>query len=531
MCQHGSSGCSTVVWVVISVISAPLGVTCLPDESGALQSRRHLRARTVSTRSALAGGDGPLSQKTRDNPNIKAQPLLEPWWLGNVGVPPRPSDELLPQVTRSCIPEQFDSLSSAAAAALVAMIFVTMVCAFLAILGGARPASGGGGGAGGGAQRRSSGRGKIDCLDSLRVLLVSYVILFHQCDAFGVIGRLIFVGHWPMQFFTVLMGFVTFRNYARCVSIDLPMAAAYVARRLGRLCPAYFLALVWCMGLAASGVITARPYLAYPAQALFLQSFLPLKVCGPVEVDITWAGANYLQYGGNYVGWFTTVAVICAACFPILFNVRPRGGTKYVAMVLAAVLLLRSLPLISFQRVLPVFGHGLDFHVFMPFRLLEYIAGMLFAQLEEEAADTQRAWCGWGIVSDLCVWGIVTIVILIVTVFGQDGPSHGDFMLTGIFGLHALSCSFSRNLRQQGVIDIMLSSSRLSSFAQFSYGAFILQVPVRYSLALVPSLSPFIFPVAHLICCWIVGAVATVVLEGPCSRLVDGLIKPSPKPS
>lgn len=425
---------------------------------------------------------------------------------------PRPANGTrlqLPLATTFCIPEPFDSLWTAGAASCAAVALVILLGAGLLCCAdgdGLRPR-------GGGAGRNNKS------LDALRVILVSYVILYHDRDKFGDLGVALLVGHWPMQFFTVLMGYVNFRVNARYDVISPGQAAAALVRRLGRLCPAYYAGLAWIFGLATVGHAATRPFSAYPLQALFLQSALPLKSCFPL--DESWVGASYIHYGANLVGWFTSAAVICALCFPVLFNARPRGGASSVAAALAAVLALRSLSLLVLQRSLPPFGEGPDLYVFVPFRVLEFAAGMLFAQLGEEASPACRDWWAWGAVSDLTLLCAVVVVFLWVKVTGGVDIECGDFMLTGIFGLHALSSGLSQHKNLMGSIDTVLSHSQLSALAQYSYGAFILQTPMRCTLNLTPLGHTSLMPVLQLLCSWVVGAVATEILEGPCSRLVD----------
>lgn len=413
---------------------------------------------------------------------------------------------VLPALVNWRLPELFGSLRAAGAAMASAMVVVTLFCYCLI-----RIADG---------PRRKAGRGQVISLDAMRVLFVTYIIVVHQKSLCGPLLQEILVGHWPMQFFTVLMGFVNFRAHSGYEQLSMAEASASLAQRLGRLCPIYFAALGWLFVLATLGRAADRPFLAWPLQALFAQSLLPLEVGGPGQPAPSWPGANYIQYGGNYVGWFAALAIFCSAMFPVLYNRRPRGGLHMVVLALGFVLALRSLPLL-FAGDLPVLGQGPDLHVFALLRLLEYYAGILFAQLSDELPETAREWCGWSVVSDMSLVIVLVSVACWTHAIGVDGPPGGDYLLTGLFGLHAMASALSQKTKQQGSIDKLLAFSGLAHFAPYSYGAFVLQVPIRYSLPATLFWShPQIMVAVHVVSTWAVGFVATLLLERPCARIV-----------
>ncbi|CAE8599134.1 unnamed protein product [Polarella glacialis] len=318
-----------------------------------------------------------------------------------------------------------------------------------------------------------------------------------------------------MHFFFLTMGFVSYwGNWQDRISLGA--ACSDLARRLGRLCPGYHLALLWLYALGAN----RQDPLAYPLQALFLQTLLPIKACG----------LAYIWDGANGEGWFVSAAVVCAVYFPMLYNARPRRGWQATTMVLLAVLTLcASTRWLRSHSGLYV--EGLDVYVWAPPRVLEFSAGMLFAQLADELPEHLKSWPGWRYISDLCL-GLAFVVVAATD--NWFSLLAEDWFLTPLFGLHALSCSLTEcslerpeksGSLQRGYLDTLLSSHLLVDAAQYSFGAYILQRPVRCSLTyLLRCLSPETLPAAswimNLAGCWIAGMALTKFVENPLARVI-----------
>lgn len=223
------------------------------------------------------------------------------------------------------------------------------------------------------------------------------------------------------------MGFVNFWVNKQD-RISLGAACTDLARRLDRLCPGYYLALLW---LYAFGAYQYDP-LAYQLQALFLQTLLPIRVCGLVYDSYAWHGANS-------DGWFVSAAVVCAVCFPMLYNARPRRGWQATAMVLLAVLTFCASTRWMRSHI-DLYMEGLNIYVWAPPRVLEFFAGMFFAQLADELPEHLKSWPGWPCISDLCL-GMAFVVV--ATSDSAMPTLAEDWFLTPLFGLHALSCSLT----------------------------------------------------------------------------------------
>merc|ERR1719420_424056 len=106
-------------------------------------------------------------------------------------------------MTRDCIADPFSSFLTAGVAMLLGMACVTASC------WAAAAASAGGGGVRAAQPHR---RPKVDCLDGMRTVVATYVILYHQQTWLPrVLASCVHQGQWSMQLFFVLSGFVLHR--------------------------------------------------------------------------------------------------------------------------------------------------------------------------------------------------------------------------------------------------------------------------------------------------------------------------------
>ncbi|CAE8585236.1 unnamed protein product [Polarella glacialis] len=259
-------------------------------------------------------------------------------------------------------------------------------------------------------------------------------------------------------------------------------------------------------------------------EALFLQTLLPIKRCG---VHPHW------WYGANYAGWFASAAVVCAVCFPMLYNARPRRGWQATAMVLLAVLTFCASTRWMRSHI-DLYVEGLNIYVWAPPRVLQFFAGMFFAQLAKELPEHLKSWPGWPGISDLCLG----MAFVVVDTSDSAMPTLAeDWFLTPIFGLHALSCSLTESSLarpdksgdlKRGYLDTLLSSHLLVDAAQYSFGEYILQSPVRLSITyLLQCLSmslPAAFWIMQLASCWIAGMALTKFVENLVARVISSLL-------
>jgi len=349
----------------------------------------------------------------------------------------------------------------------------------------------------------------LKSLDGLRTFLVSWIILYHMDGLPSSVGS-----HWPVHYFFVLSGFIMFYVVeGKRAHFDFRAGRAFVVRRLARLCPVYFLALLWMAAIMYHHGENLRPFSAWPAQSIFLQSLFPLEICG-----MGWD--HRLDYGGNTVGWFTSASVLLSFCFPLLYNARPQSGFHGTFYVLFAVVLVRSfIPLIT--------NNFIFMHPWVVMRLPEYVAGMLAAQLCGVMPKHVSEWKGWGLVFDGSLFFGAAVVAALVHShdprLAVSRTCHGDYFLTSIFCVTCIAARFAAEPSEekiQGLLYKLFSSRPMTSMAEFSFSAYIVQTAVSKT---VPN-----FLGGHagdvmskIIAIWILGVVVTHVLERPILRIVE----------
>ncbi|CAE8601613.1 unnamed protein product [Polarella glacialis] len=217
----------------------------------------------------------------------------------------------------------------------------------------------------------------------------------------------------------------------------------------------------------------------------------------------------------------------------MLYNARPRRGWQATAMVLLAVLTFCASTRWMRSHI-DLYVEGLNIYVWAPPRVLQFFAGMFFAQLAKELPEHLKSWPGWPYISDLCLG----MAFVVVDTSDSAMPTLAeDWFLTPLFGLHALSCSLTESSLarpdksgdlKRGYLDTLLSSHLLVDAAQYSFGAYILQSPVRLSITyLLQCLSmslPAAFWIMQLASCWIAGMALTKFVENLVARVISSLL-------
>lgn len=447
-----------------------------------------------------------------------------------------PPASQLPAVLDNCLPNPVGSLGAGVALAVLLMIAISALVWMLAALSeaasnrlplhDARPTA---------TSPLVGGRKlRLDVLDGLRTVLVMYIIIYHVRWALPpILAPWFLTGHWAVQFFFVLSGFVTTCCYEassgeRPISMDV--ARKMAVRRITRLCPPYFVAL---LGVAA--VVAMRgggqPFLAWPLQAMLLQSLMPVKVCGPMDVG-HWS-QNFLPYSANGEGWFVSAILITSLCFPLIYNARPRGGFRATLAELILIIAGRSVPTFLTMAGLCT----MDTYTFAPVRLLEFSAGVLAAQLCREM-PTWVAECGcWHWIFDaslLCAVPPVWFLGLWQS-WAVCENIHGDYFLTATF---CLTCMAARGLAEQdskaaedesagfSPLSSLLSSWPLVALALYSYQAYIFQEVFIALLSLNKALILHFWWLPVLLT-WAAAVVSVHFLEEPLKRVVEARLAAS----
>merc|ERR1719162_1453159 len=154
--------------------------------------------------------------------------------------------------------------------------------------------------------QRPRSQPKMQALDGMRTVFTTYIIIYHWVTA----GRrplimpesvtiLTQAAHLIVTMFFVLSGFVGYvAESGKQEYFTSKATQNFIVRRLIRLCPAYFGALIWLACLASYGQWNEQPFIAWPVQALFGQTLLPFTFCGTGEFSDS---SFFLPFGANYV--------------------------------------------------------------------------------------------------------------------------------------------------------------------------------------------------------------------------------------
>lgn len=293
----------------------------------------------------------------------------------------------------------------------------------------------------------------------------------------------------------------------------------------------------------------SHPFSAWPANALFLQAFFPIRVCGAPE---------FMHLSNNIVGWFAACMVWISVCHPFLYNSRPRAGFAATLAALVAVVICRALVEVLLQA--SVIGAGpsviradqaivLHSYGFLPVRLLEYAAGMLSSQAVSELPQEMRARLRWDWVFDGVLVACLAGAYGAVHLLGASRDLSGEYYLTpcwcllcAIARLAAEAPSGSQNeVRSiEAPFYMVLRSAPLRALAPYTYGVYITHVVFQRCfwhllLALpwsMPSWSTHSsFPLwkwSFMGASWVVGALATDLIERPLQRVAQQLVRKSP---
>merc|ERR1719230_204198 len=117
------------------------------------------------------------------------------------------------------------------------------------------------------------------------------------------------MGFSGMQFFFIVSGFVLcYVSQGKRDHYDLGAGAAFLLHRVVRLGPPFYVALCWLSLI--SGGEEQLPFVAWPIDAAFAQSLVPIKLCDGPHLPLAALG----------IAWFTSAILVLSACFPFLFN-------------------------------------------------------------------------------------------------------------------------------------------------------------------------------------------------------------------
>jgi len=329
----------------------------------------------------------------------------------------------------------------------------------------------------------------VPMLDGYRTVFIFFIIANNALQDLGHYKCLLVCNAiWLLPFFFILSGFVSSLQSSRVRSFTAASSAENIALRLVRLVPLYWVALWILVILAAAGLVEQTPYMAWPLQMALVQSWVPMKVCGPSKYP--WS--NYVHFAANTPGWFVSSLMFCSLLFPLLYNLRNYMGWKGTLSTLFAVCALHTLPS-YFQAWLPVHGVGLDLFAFPGLRLLEFEAGILVFHLSTVLPANVQGWKFWGLAADAAMVTTLVLVYLFpvaptsLGIRGEFGrAAHGNYFLTPWFCLALIGYTFATQGKgsegggaiRSGFLGMAASWWPLTFVAEYTYGAYTMQVPL-----------------------------------------------------
>jgi peptidoglycan/LPS O-acetylase OafA/YrhL len=277
------------------------------------------------------------------------------------------------------------------------------------------------------------------------------------------------LAHESMTFFMVLAGFVRFQQAARKVAeFDYASHKHFAARLLARFAPGYWLALV----LVCSLQHMPEPLLAWPADAMFVKSFMTFRI-DPEYGRKAAFQYNFFHFAGHTVAWFTSAVVCCSLIFPIMYNLCPKNSVLWPVLVAVFVLSLRySL----FPRANP--GHlashplGHEDNCFV--RLLEFVLGVLSGQicleLSNRSCRLNEHRC-WGMLFDILAIGMTWLAA-----YAEHHRSDLCKMCwVALMPLIMVVAHFVALGQHQSLATRVLGCYPLRSLVEYSFGAYIYQ--------------------------------------------------------
>eukprot|EP00747_Dinoflagellata_sp_TGD_P126837 gnl/TRDRNA2_/TRDRNA2_174319_c0_seq10.p1 gnl/TRDRNA2_/TRDRNA2_174319_c0~~gnl/TRDRNA2_/TRDRNA2_174319_c0_seq10.p1 ORF type:complete len:603 (-),score=73.22 gnl/TRDRNA2_/TRDRNA2_174319_c0_seq10:102-1910(-) len=314
----------------------------------------------------------------------------------------------------------------------------------------------------------------VHALDGLRTIFIANIILSHQNfyhmipDAFQIFHHF---AAPSLHFFNMLSGFVLLHSSADVHErFNLKASAAFIARRIVRICPGYFAALALYAGIAYALPEKRYPLVAWPLQALFMQTIVAANVCDRTIED------SYIPFGGNGVGWFASVVLLSSCFFPLLYNVKPRLGIVANTVLLTA--------MAGLSGLLHLRSYGIPFLHFWPVWLPGFAAGMLAAQVSRQLSPQALAWCGWGWTFDICILSMISIPYLKHYYHGGMWIFAEIFvwLLMMITARSAVEGAEHGGSPHSGLLRHLVSAWPLGPLGKYSFGAYIYQWPAGFCI-------------------------------------------------
>jgi len=386
-------------------------------------------------------------------------------------------------------------------------------------------------------------RVRVHFLDGLKVLMIAYVIIFHNCsggDDPAAWTQSTLAAHASMQVFFVLSGFMAGMTMNGVASFQLRSGTIYILSRLLRLVPAYYASMLAVFGLNCRSEIFAvpvdesKPWVAWPLASVFGNTLVQWP-CGQIG-NSDW---NYIPFVACAPGWFVSDLVIATLFLPIAHNLTCGCGPIALGSLLILVILIRSAAAIAEmlgnplpEDLVDTFGN----YVSPIPRTLEVLAGFLSMQVSRSMQSVKLN--GWPWVFD---GACVAAVALAMAVSQMESILHvsffGDYLITSVVGVMCIAAygaasvdgGKSKGMEGSGIAYRILewfSTTRITAWlSNYSYQALMFsQIIAKFlyrALDLFGAQMPeSLWIVSVLAASWGIGAIFAQRLEEPLQRTI-----------
>jgi peptidoglycan/LPS O-acetylase OafA/YrhL len=380
----------------------------------------------------------------------------------------------------------------------------------------------------------------IHALDGLRLVFAIWVVLYHWSTFTLNLGPHFARGdiaHSMMNFFFITSGYVGMMSAQDKVEcFDFRAGVSFVLKRLARLAPCYYLALLCCALWVPFDVpgpdLGDGFYAAFPIQALFAQTLWPVHCREDWYMTEAWLS-------GNTPGWFASNILILSACFPFLYNIMPvRIGSCFIG--LAAVFVIQLL-FVGFYLDVKLQVNTMVY-ISPICRLPEFVAGMLGSRISHQLPSWARDWNGWGWVFDgLCITTLALYAMMPRRDFKEGNAFISlDHILPFVFTFLTISAHCAPRTHgtpDSGMLGRWLSCSLLQTLAKYMYALYILQLPVIKLCIKLLAFMPMgtdqstmwshgVLVALPVLGCFLAAVAAFHLFEQPASRWSDAYLRP-----
>lgn len=289
-------------------------------------------------------------------------------------------------------------------------------------------------------------RGRLDALTGIRGIAALIVVGFHMHLLSLWPGTLLMRGHIGVELFFVLSGFILSFVYDREFASGAGSWRRFIALRLGRIYPAYFVVFLLCLAMQAAIHVLDLPHgetSDYGLAAFAVAYALMVQSWG-----------LFSQQDFNLPAWSVSAEWLCYLLFPLLLRIsRPVRGTWPVLSVIAFCLVL-------YFFIGREGGVIFSARIFTPRVAACFVIGMMLWRLTSLPLAASRA-MGW--ITDAAAVALAALMLL--------NPPHelASPLIVVLIALLLFGLFYNR-----GAVAWLLSRPAMVYLGEISYGIYLL---------------------------------------------------------